>query len=48
MTAPVGQRASADGYVVSFTMPSSYALEALPDPDDRRIGLLPVECPDTR
>lgn len=44
MTAPVG--AAADGpeaWVVSFTMPSSWALSDLPTPKDPRVRLVEVE-----
>ena len=45
MTAPVIQIASADSWVVRFTMPSQYTLETLPEPDDAKVQLrrLPAE-----
>lgn len=39
MTTPVGSRPSADGWVITFTMPSSYRLEDLPRPADERVVL---------
>lgn len=44
MTAPVGQRpggSGADRYLLSFVMPSSYSLDALPKPKDPRVTLRP-------
>lgn len=42
MTAPVAQ-AEADGaWVIQFTMPSRWTLDALPVPDDRRVTLREV------
>ncbi len=42
MTAPVGQQRVAGGWVVSFTMPMSYALNALPVPEDPDVTLRQV------
>jgi hypothetical protein len=44
MTAPVTQEQKDGKFVVSFTMPSKYNLETLPQPQDKRvqIRLLPV------
>lgn len=39
MTAPVSQTQSDGAWVVRFTMPSAYALEALPVPDDPQVHL---------
>ena len=39
MTAPVTQTQTAGEWVVRFTMPSSYSLETLPEPDDARVRL---------
>ncbi|MGO3932414.1 heme-binding protein [Rhodopseudomonas pseudopalustris] len=39
MTAPVTQTQTAGGWVVRFTMPSSYSMETLPEPNDPRIHL---------
>ena len=39
MTAPVGQRATADGWAVSFMMPASYTMETIPQPDDPAVVL---------
>lgn len=39
MTAPVGAERGTDGWVVTFTMPSSFTLASLPVPDDERIRL---------
>ena len=39
MTAPVTQTQTAGQWVVRFTMPSSYALETLPEPNDARVHL---------
>ena len=40
MTAPVTQTATAaDRWVVQFTMPSTFTLDTLPDPDDDRVTL---------
>ena len=38
MTAPVETRMTADGYM-AFTMPSEYAMEELPAPDDKDVSL---------
>ena len=42
MTAPVGQQPAQDGWVVSFTMPASFSLETLPEPDDPQVSLRKV------
>ncbi len=39
MTAPVGSERTADGWVVTFTMPSSFTMKTLPTPDDTRVRL---------
>ncbi len=39
MTAPVLQTQTAGEWVVRFTMPSTYALETLPEPSDARVRL---------
>jgi hypothetical protein len=39
MTAPVTQTQSAGQWVVRFTMPSRYSLEALPEPNDPQVKL---------
>lgn len=39
MTAPVTQTQTAGEWVVRFTMPSSYSLETLPEPNDARVRL---------
>lgn len=39
MTAPVTQTQTAGEWVVRFTMPSSYSLETLPEPNDARVCL---------
>ena len=39
MTAPVTQMQSAGEWIVRFTMPSSYALETLPTPNDAKVHL---------
>jgi len=39
MTGPVIQRPSEEGWVMSFMMPSAYALEDLPTPKDERVSL---------
>jgi hypothetical protein len=39
MTAPVTQTQSANEWVVRFTMPSSYSMETLPEPDDPKVHL---------
>ena len=38
MTAPVIQRPSEDGWVMTFMMPSSYTIEDLPAPTDKRVS----------
>ena len=43
MTAPVSQRAGADGeWVIRFFMPADKSLESLPEPDDDAIKLVTV------
>lgn len=42
MTAPVEQQKSGEQWVVSFMMPSSYDIEALPVPDDPLVTLRQV------
>ena len=42
MTAPVGQQRAEGGWVVSFTMPISYTLKALPVPEDPDVKLRQV------
>jgi hypothetical protein len=42
MTAPVEQQPAQDRWVVSFTMPASFALETLPEPGDPRVTLRQV------
>jgi effector-binding domain-containing protein len=42
MTAPVEQKPAQDRWVVSFTMPASYALETLPEPGDPQVTLRQV------
>jgi effector-binding domain-containing protein len=39
MTSPVGQQRIEGGWVVSFTMPASQTIEALPVPEDPRVKL---------
>ena len=39
MTAPVSQERKNGGWRIAFTMPSTYTIETLPEPDDDRIGL---------
>ncbi len=39
MTVPVGQQRFERGWLVSFTMPASYNLEALPEPADTTVKL---------
>lgn len=45
MTAPVTQIERAGSWIVRFTMPRAYTLEALPEPDDTKVHLrlLPAE-----
>ena len=45
MTAPVIQTANADTWTVRFTMPSTYTLDTLPEPNDTKIQLrrMPAE-----
>jgi hypothetical protein len=38
-TAPVAQTEVGGSWIVRFTMPSSYSLETLPEPDDHRVRL---------
>ena len=42
MTAPVGQQAASNQWAVTFMMPSSYSMEALPEPVDDRVRLRAV------
>jgi effector-binding domain-containing protein len=42
MTAPVGQQRTEGGWAVSFTMPISYTLKALPVPEDPDVKLRQV------
>lgn len=42
MTAPVTQAAADGGYVVQFSMPSTYTLETLPEPLDPQVKLKEV------
>jgi hypothetical protein len=42
MTAPVGQQRVDKSWAVSFTMPASYTLQTLPEPDDPKIRLRQV------
>jgi effector-binding domain-containing protein len=42
MTAPVGQQSGKDGWMVTFTMPTSYTLETLPVPEDPDVKLRQV------
>ena len=42
MTAPVTQIPSDGAWVVRFTMPGSYSLETLPEPNDQRVKLRKV------
>ena len=42
MTAPVTQSGGAGGWDVSFTMPASYTLQTLPEPNDPRVHLVDV------
>ncbi|MEO8585189.1 MAG: heme-binding protein [Acidobacteriota bacterium] len=39
MTAPVGSERTEDGWVVTFTMPSSFTMKTLPTPNDTRVHL---------
>lgn len=39
MTAPVGTPKGTNGWIVSFTMPSSFTMRTLPVPDDARVRL---------
>ena len=39
MTAPVGSEKTPDGWIVTFTMPSSLTMKTLPAPDDARVRL---------
>jgi hypothetical protein len=43
MTAPVTARQSQDEYVVSFTMPSGYTMETLPQPNNPAVSLESVD-----
>jgi effector-binding domain-containing protein len=42
MTAPVGQQSVQEKWAVSFTMPASYTLETLPEPEDPNVKLRQV------
>ena len=42
MTAPVGQRPTNGGWVVSFMMPSSYSMDTIPQPADPAVRLREV------
>jgi hypothetical protein len=42
MTTPVGMEKGTKGWVVSFTMPSSFTMKTLPVPDDERVRLREV------
>lgn len=42
MTAPVGQQRAEGKWAVSFTMPASYTLETLPEPEDSKVRLRQV------
>jgi hypothetical protein len=46
MTAPVSARGNADGWRITFMMPSEYTLSSLPRPDDARVSLeeQPARC----
>lgn len=46
MTAPVSQTKSSEGFLVQFTMPSSYTMETIPEPNDSRVKLR--EIPERR
>lgn len=39
MTAPVSQSRALSGYLVQFTMPASFTLDTLPEPNDPRVKL---------
>jgi effector-binding domain-containing protein len=39
MTSPVSQQRGEGGWIVSFTMPATYTLEALPEPEDPSVRL---------
>lgn len=39
MTAPVTQSQNSGAWIVRFTMPSAYTMEALPEPNDQRVQL---------
>ncbi len=39
MTAPVGSERTADGWIVTFTMPASFTMKTLPAPNDARVRL---------
>jgi hypothetical protein len=43
MTAPVTARQSRDDYVVSFTMPSEFSMQDLPQPNNPQVSLRVVE-----
>jgi hypothetical protein len=42
MTAPVGSEKTPDGWIVTFTMPSSLTIDTLPVPNDARVSLREV------
>ncbi|MGA7990887.1 MAG: heme-binding protein [Thermoanaerobaculia bacterium] len=42
MTAPVGAEKGTNGWIVTFTMPSSFTMKSLPVPDDARVRLREV------
>lgn len=42
MTTPVSQQPAQGRWIVSFTMPASYSLETLPEPDDPQVRLREV------
>ena len=42
MTAPVNQSGNAEGWRITFMMPSEYRLDTLPEPLDTRVGLRQV------
>ena len=42
MTTPVSAAPAGDGWTVAFTMPSKWALDTLPRPDDDRVELVEV------
>ncbi len=42
MTTPVTQQGDGDQWVVRFIMPKSWTMESLPEPNDKRVTLVPV------